>query len=67
MEAEKLRKIGSGLRNFVPIEDMKGKVLVMANIKVRKLAGLPSEGMLLCASNKNSTEISLLRPNGNIG
>ena len=46
---------------------MKGKVLVMVNIKARKLAGLPSEGMLMCSNNADQSKFDLLRPQGEIG
>lgn len=34
-----VRQIASGLQAFVPIEDMSGLVLVLTNLKGRKLAG----------------------------
>ena len=36
---DEVREIGSGLQKNVPIEEMKGLVCVMANLKPRKLAG----------------------------
>eukprot|EP00501_MAST-03F_sp_TOSAG23-6_P001107 GSMAST32.ASY1.ANO1.1150.1 assembled CDS len=46
-----MRSISSGLRQFYPeVSDMEGrKVLVVANLKAAKLAGVTSEGMVLCA------------------
>jgi tRNA-binding EMAP/Myf-like protein len=44
------RTIASGLQANVPIEQMSGLVLVMANLKERKMGGFPSNGMVLCAS-----------------
>eukprot|EP00520_Triparma_pacifica_P006262 CAMPEP_0118671560 /NCGR_PEP_ID=MMETSP0785-20121206/22068_1 /TAXON_ID=91992 /ORGANISM="Bolidomonas pacifica, Strain CCMP 1866" /LENGTH=827 /DNA_ID=CAMNT_0006566455 /DNA_START=102 /DNA_END=2582 /DNA_ORIENTATION=- len=47
------RMIASGLQGFVNEEDFEGrKVLVVCNLKERKLAGFPSHGMVLCASNE---------------
>uniref|UniRef100_A0A7S2PKZ2 glutamate--tRNA ligase n=1 Tax=Leptocylindrus danicus TaxID=163516 RepID=A0A7S2PKZ2_9STRA len=60
----KLRSIASGLREFYENpEDLVGrKVLVLANLKERKLVGFPSHGMLLCASNEEHTEVQLISP-----
>ena len=45
------RSIASGLREYYNPEDIVGrKVLVLCNLKERKLVGYPSHGMLLCAS-----------------
>jgi methionine--tRNA ligase beta chain len=55
-----LREIASGLQEKVLIEEMTGLVLIMANLKARKLAGFNSNGMVLCASKEGS--VVLLRP-----
>ncbi|KAK2588844.1 hypothetical protein KPH14_001714 [Odynerus spinipes] len=45
------RTIVSGLVNFVPIEEMQDRmVLVLANLKAANLRGIQSHGMVLCAS-----------------
>lgn len=45
------RTIVSGLVNYVPIEEMKDRmVVVLANLKPANLRGVSSHGMLLCAS-----------------
>ena len=45
---------------------MTGKsVLVMANLKDRKIGGFNSQGMVLCASNSEHTVIKLLEPPSN--
>jgi len=50
---EKPRDIASGLRVHYLEEEMLGRrILVVANLKTRKLAGFPSSGMVLCASEK---------------
>lgn len=36
------------------------KVLVLANLKARKLGGFPSHGMVLCASNAAHTEVKFV-------
>eukprot|EP00331_Platyophrya_macrostoma_P023724 CAMPEP_0176438174 /NCGR_PEP_ID=MMETSP0127-20121128/19116_1 /TAXON_ID=938130 /ORGANISM="Platyophrya macrostoma, Strain WH" /LENGTH=209 /DNA_ID=CAMNT_0017822053 /DNA_START=36 /DNA_END=665 /DNA_ORIENTATION=- len=59
---DEVREIGSGLQKFVAIEEMKGLVLVLANLKPRKLGGFPSHGMVMCASNADHTAVELLRP-----
>jgi len=44
------RKIGSGLQKFITIEQMTGAmVVVICNLKEKKLAGFPSHGMVMCA------------------
>jgi len=54
------RQIASGLRAFYPDEKdfTNRKVLVLANLKARKLAGFPSNGMVLCASNADHTKVT---------
>ncbi|KAH8065184.1 DNA primase [Aureococcus anophagefferens] len=47
-----VRSIASGLQAFYKVEDLKDRlVLVIANLKAKKLGGFPSQGMVLCASN----------------
>jgi len=55
------RQIASGLRPYLAEEDLDGRmVLVLCNLKARKLAGFPSHGMVLCASNEDHTEVKLV-------
>lgn len=58
------RTIGSGLQKFVTMEEMMdGRfVLVWANLKAKKLGGVPSHGMVLCASNEDHTICQIVRP-----
>ena len=57
------RQIASGLRPYLNAEDMEGRlVLVLCNLKARKMLGFPSHGMVLCASNKDHTEVKLVNP-----
>jgi aminoacyl tRNA synthase complex-interacting multifunctional protein 1 len=47
------RQIASGLREHYKVEDLEGqRVLVLANLKTRKLMGFPSHGMVMCAANE---------------
>jgi tRNA-binding EMAP/Myf-like protein len=51
------RQIASGLKAHYSLEEMQGrKVLVLANLKSRKLVGFPSHGMVLCASSGDKVE-----------
>ena len=51
------RQIASGLKAHYSLEEMQGrKVLVLANLKSRKLVGFPSHGMVLCASSGDQVE-----------
>lgn len=45
------RTIVSGLVNFIPIEQMRERmVVVLCNLKPAKMRGVESQGMVLCAS-----------------
>lgn len=45
------RTIISGLVNFIPIEEMQNRmVVVLCNLKPAKMRGIESHGMVLCAS-----------------
>jgi aminoacyl tRNA synthase complex-interacting multifunctional protein 1 len=55
------RQIASGLRPFMQPEDMEGRlVLVLCNLKARKLVGFSSHGMVLCASNSDHTDVKMV-------
>lgn len=55
------RQIASGLRPYMNEEDLEGRmVLVLCNLKERKLAGFPSHGMVLCASNEDHSVVKLV-------
>ncbi len=57
------RQILSGLRKFYKKEDMQDQlVLVLCNLKKRNLVGVPSHGMVLCASNAEHTEVEFVVP-----
>jgi len=60
-EEEGPRTIVSGLKQYVSLEDIQGKkVLVLANLKARNMRGIKSHGMLLCASNADHSEVEPL-------
>eukprot|EP00980_Cylindrotheca_fusiformis_P008412 scaffold1776_cov106-Cylindrotheca_fusiformis.AAC.11 len=51
------RQIASGLRDYYNADDIVGqRVLVLSNLKSRKLVGFPSHGMVLCASKDGKME-----------
>ncbi len=51
------RQIASGLKAHYSVDEMVGKkVLVLANLKSRKLVGFPSHGMVLCACKYGEAE-----------
>ena len=59
---DKVVQICSGIQKYYAPEDMVGrKVMVLVNLKPRKMAGLLSEGMLLCAESEDGT-LSLMSP-----
>ncbi len=56
------KQIVSGIRKYYTPEEMVGKkVMVLVNLKPAKLAGVLSEGMLLCAEDENGC-LALLTP-----
>ncbi|MDO4327290.1 MAG: methionine--tRNA ligase [bacterium] len=58
-----VRQIVSGIKAYYKPEDMVGKrVMVVTNLKPAKLAGLMSEGMILCAEDAESGELALMVP-----
>mmetsp|Transcript_10661 Transcript_10661/g.16176 ORF Transcript_10661/g.16176 Transcript_10661/m.16176 type:complete len:475 (-) Transcript_10661:206-1630(-) len=57
------RQVLSGLRNFYKKEEMQDRiVMVLCNLKKRNLAGVPSHGMVLCASNADHTAVEFVVP-----
>lgn len=57
------RSVASGLRPYLKPEDMEGRlVLVLCNLKERKLVGFPSHGMVLCTSNSDHSDVRLVNP-----
>ena len=61
---EEPREIASGLRAYYPTADLlEGRsVLVVCNLKEAKLAGFKSNGMVLCASNEDKSEVKFVDP-----
>jgi phenylalanyl-tRNA synthetase alpha chain len=57
------RKIASGLRAHYALDDLEGqRVLVLSNLKERKLVGFPSHGMVLCASSADGSKVEFIEP-----
>ena len=57
-----VKQIVSGIKQHYTAEEMVGKkVMVLVNLKPAKLAGVMSEGMLLCAEDENG-ELALMTP-----
>ena len=61
---EEPREIASGLRAYYPTADLlEGRsVLVVCNLKEAKLAGFKSNGMVLCASNEDKSDVKFVDP-----
>ena len=58
----KVKQIVSGIKQHYSAEEMVGKkVMVLVNLKPAKLAGVVSEGMLLCAEDEEGN-LALLTP-----
>jgi len=64
---KELRHIASGLQECISIENMKGKAIVMANLKPRMLGGFESNGMVVCSSDQDMKFFEILRPEGPLG
>ena len=61
-----VKQIVSGIKAHYSAEEMVGKkVMVLVNLKPAKLAGILSEGMLLCAEDENG-ELALMIPEKNM-
>lgn len=61
-----VKQIVSGIRKFYTPEEMVGKkVMVLVNLKPAKLAGVLSEGMLLCAEDEDG-QLALVVPEKNM-
>ena len=57
-----MKQIVSGIKQHYSAEEMVGKkVLVLTNLKPAKLAGVLSEGMLLCAEDAGGN-LALMTP-----
>jgi len=57
------RQIVSGLVNFVPIDEMQNRFcLVVCNLKPNSLKNVISNGMVLCASNADHTQVEFIDP-----
>ncbi|MFV0467235.1 MAG: methionine--tRNA ligase [Lachnospiraceae bacterium] len=66
MIGSKIKQIVSGISKYYSPEEMVGKkVMVLVNLKPAKLAGVVSEGMLLCAENEEG-ELALMIPEKNM-
>ena len=61
-----VKQIVSGIKNYYSPEEMIGKkVMVLVNLKPAKLAGVLSEGMLLCAEDAEGN-LALMTPEKNM-
>lgn len=57
-----VKQIVSGIKsNYAPEEMVGKKVMVLVNLKPAKLAGIVSEGMILCAEGEDG-ELALMVP-----
>merc|ERR1719329_173878 len=57
---EEPRQVVSGLANYIPLEEMQGKrVVVLCNLKPAKMRGVESAGMVLAAG---TDVVELLEP-----
>lgn len=60
---EAVRNIASGIRTFYNADEFVGKkVMVLANLKDRAIAGFKSQGMVLCSCNEDHSKVAILEP-----
>jgi methionine--tRNA ligase beta chain len=58
-----IRDIASGLQKSIPLDKVKGAmVVVICNLKARKLADWNSHGMVLCAETHDNSVVEFLNP-----
>jgi methionine--tRNA ligase beta chain len=58
-----IRKIASGLQAYVTLERMTDSlVVVLCNLKPKKLAGYESHGMVLCGETADKSVVELIEP-----
>ena len=60
-----VKQIVSGIKAITPEEMVGKKVMVLVNLKPAKLAGVLSEGMLLCAEDADG-DLALMTPEKNM-
>jgi len=62
-----VRTICAGIKESYSHDELIGKkIIVLTNLKPRKLKGIESQGMLLAASNDDHSKVSLITPDANI-
>ena len=62
----RLRTVVSGIAKYYSPEQMVGKnVVLVSNLKPVKLRGILSEGMILCAEDKDG-RLSVISPDGDV-
>ena len=60
---EQPRTVMSGLRKFFSEEDLLNrKVVVITNLKPRRVGSFTSNGMVICAANADNTVVELVEP-----
>lgn len=60
---DETRTICSGIKEYYTKEELKGKkIIVLTNLKPRKLRGIESQGMLLAAEDKETNTCILITP-----
>ena len=61
------RTICAGIKQYYSKEDLQGKrIIVLTNLTPRTLRGIESQGMLLAASSKDHSKVSLITPDQEI-
>ena len=59
----KTRSIIAGIKEFCSVDELLNTdVVVVCNLKPRNIKGVPSNGMVLCCSNLDKTQVKPIRP-----
>ena len=57
------RTICAGMKEYYSAKELEGmKIIIIANLKPRKMRGIESQGMLLAASNEDQSKVVLIGP-----
>lgn len=65
--SEEGRIICAGIKEFYSAEELQNKkIIVVTNLAPRKLRGVESQGMLLAASTKDNSIVSLISPDKDV-
>ncbi len=64
---EEVRTVCAGIKQYYSRDELKGKkIVLLANLALRKLKGIESKGMILAAVTDDEKEVVLLSPESDV-